>query len=113
MAIKPAGSFSQQTGIGSGTDAADRTNKLRPDVGVSVVLALTSGSPSTGAKLEVTNSSYADIDAGTATWVTPSGLGNVLDTSMWGSTVPGGCQFTAIRAVATDGTWSLTTRQDS
>lgn len=107
MPIKPAGKRSVQTGILSSTDAADRTIMLRPNKGVSFMLDLTAGSPATGAKLEVTTDTHAAIAAGTATWTTVTGSSNTLVDQTLTSTGPSGCQLTGVRALVTDGTWSL------
>lgn len=111
MTIKTPASYSTQTGIGSGTSAADRTIELRPWLPLSAMLVLTAGSPTTGALVQVTNSPYDDIEAGTANWVAPTGTSNVTVSTLL-SSFGNSCQLTGIRAVATDGTWTLAIRQE-
>lgn len=107
MPIKQAGGRASQTGIISSTEAADRTILLRPQTKASITLELTNNTGlSTGAKLEVTNSTEADIAAGTAVWVNPPESINKTTTHML--VTPGDeCQLTGVRAVVTDATWSL------
>lgn len=113
MAIKPVGQFGKQTSITSSTAAADRTIMLRPQKGATFVLDMTDNTGlSTGAKIEVTHSPWADITAGTAVWVTPSGSSNGTTDVILSTTNPCGCQLTGVRAAVTDGTWSLSARQD-
>lgn len=106
-----AGHYSKALSIGSGTAAAARTVKLKPELGLSVALALTSGTPSTGATVLVTNSPYADIESGDAIWVQPSGITALTGNQIYTSNTVNGCQLTGVRASVTDGTWSMHVRQ--
>lgn len=111
MAIKESGVFVTQTSITSATAAADATIKLRPDRAANILMDLTAGSPTTGARIEVTISPPDQIDAGTATWVVPNGVGYSLTDTMLTSTTPNGCLLTGVRLSVSDGTWTLGVRQ--
>lgn len=109
MAIKEAGFEVEQTGVTSASPAADGTILLRPRVGCSIIMALTSGSPSTGAKLQVSNSSESRIKAGTAIWADHD-VSKLVSTP-YVSAAGEGVEMTGVRLVVTDGTWTLSVRQ--
>lgn len=106
MAIKEAGNYVQQTGITTTSDAI----KLRAEKAATFQMVLTSGSPSTGAHIEVTNDTEANIDAATATWFTPTGHGDRTTGTVL-KTEGNASMLTGARLVATDGTWTLSVRQ--
>ncbi len=109
MPIKEAGMFQQQVSITSSTAAADRTIKLTPRKGLTATLELTSGSPTTGARLQITQSTEAEIEAGTAVWTNSQSGYTTVNRA---EANPGeACNMTAVRADVSDGTWSLKVRQ--
>jgi len=81
---------------------------LDPSLICNAVLSLTSGSPTTGARLEYSISKIADIKAGTGVFVSMA-AGN--QTESFGFPVPS--NITAVRAVNADasaGVWRLEVR---
>lgn len=102
MSIRTVIAFDEQTGLTT-TSAAFIINPLRE---VSVVCALTSGSPSTGARVQITLDETDKITAGTATWV-DSPLGNRLTSGAENVLRP----VTGVRLNVTDGTWTFQVRQ--
>lgn len=106
-----ANHFTRLFGITNTTAASARTVKLNPALGATFGLVLQSGTPATGAAIQVTISSAAEIDADTATWYTPAGTGNSTANQLLGNAVTPTCQLTGVRAVVTDGTWTLEVRQ--
>lgn len=102
MATKTVVNFDQQTGI----TATGDNFVVQPDRDVNVVCVLTSGSPATGARVQVTLDEHDKISAGTAQWVnsplgarTASGGENVIR------------PVTGVRLSVTDGTWTFQVRQ--
>ncbi len=102
MATRIVTKFEEQTGI---TVLSDEFI-VEPTFEVSVVVKLISGTPATGARVQVTLDETDKIKAGTATWVSSS-LGNRLTSSAEKVFRP----ITGIRLSVTDGTWGLQVRQ--
>jgi len=102
MATKTVINFDQQTGI---TATGDNFVVL-PGKDVNVACVLTSGSPSTGARVQVTLDEPEKITAGTAQWV---------NSPLGARTVTGGENVikpvTGVRLSVTDGTWTFQVRQ--
>lgn len=102
MTIHHVVKFDQQAGI-TGTG---ESFLIDPEKDVNVACLLTSGSPTTGARVQVTLDEGEKIVAGTAQWVN-SPLGN--------RTISGGENLlkpvTGVRLSVTDGTWTLQVRQ--
>lgn len=107
MPAKTAGFATRLTGLTNGANQIDAlTILLRPSVPVSVLVALTAGSPVTGLQIQVTNSSPTEINNGTALWVNPVGVTATLTSTIFVSSAGAGCQLTGVRFVITDGTWA-------
>lgn len=100
-------------GLTSASTVAERTLKMLPDASASILLALQAGTPATGALLQVTNSPYENIDAGTAVWVTPDNVTTTRTNFIWRSAGSESSQLTGLRVTITDGTWSVQLRQNS
>ncbi len=79
---------------------------VNPSREVSVVARLISGTPTTGARVQVTLDEVEKITAGTAIWVN-SPLGNRIVSGAEKVFRP----VTGIRLSVTDGTWGLQVRQ--
>ncbi len=94
--------FDQQTGLTSTGDSF----MVQPGKNVNVACALTSGSPTTGARVQVTLDEHDKINAGTAIWV---------NSPLGARTVSGGesviSPVTGVRLSVTDGTWTFQVRQ--
>lgn len=94
--------FEEQTGVTGTSDAfIVQSNK---EVGVAVVL--TSGTPTTGCRVQITLDEPHRIADGSAAWVN-SPLGNHTLSNMEKMLRP----VTGVRLVATDGTWTVQVRQ--
>ena len=102
MSLRNVIAFDEQTGLTT-TSANFIVNPLRE---VSVVCALTAGSPATGACVQVTLDEVDKIEADTATWVN-SPLGNRVTSGAENILRP----ITGVRLSVTDGTWSFQVRQ--
>ena len=102
MAIRTVVTFDEQNSITAQSDDF----VVNPAKEVTVVARLMSGSPATGAKLQVTLDEVEKIIAGTATWVN-SPLGNRLVSGAEKVLRP----VTGVRLSVTDGTWGLQVRQ--
>jgi len=95
-------------GVSTGVTTDSDTYIVDPAAKLTVYAVLTSGSPSTGAKIQITGSRIEDIEDETAVWV---------DTERGDSTVsfsdsePDPCNITGVRLSVTDGTWTLIVRQ--
>jgi hypothetical protein len=102
MATRTVATFEEQNSITVQSDDFI----VNPSREVSVVAKLISGTPATGARVQVTLDETDKINAGTATWVN-SPLGN--------RTVSGAEKLlrpvTGVRLSVTDGTWGLQVRQ--
>lgn len=81
---------------------------LGTDDAVTFTAHLTAGAPVTGAKVQFTNDSKALIEAGTALWVDEIQGNSVVSYSGRGVGA-----LTAIRLVATDGTWTFIVTEGS
>ncbi|HEX2859053.1 MAG TPA: hypothetical protein VHP58_02500 [Alphaproteobacteria bacterium] len=102
MTARTVVSFEEQTGITSTSDSF----LVNPNREVSVVCNLTSGSPATGAKVQITLDDIEKVLADTAIWVTsPQGY----HTTSAGEKIYR--PVTAVRLSVTDGTWQLQVRQ--
>lgn len=102
MATRTLATYDEQTGITTTSDDfIVNSNKE-----VSVVARLVSGSPATGAKVQVTIDDADKIAAGTAVWVN-SPLGNHTTTSAEKLLRP----VSGVRLSVTDGTWAIQVRQ--
>lgn len=104
MATRTVINFDQQTSLTTTSDNFIVT----PNQDVAVAATLTSGTPATGCKVQVTLDEVAKISAGTAVWV-DSPLGAHLTTSAEKVLRP----VTGVRLSVTDGTWTFQVRQTS
>ena len=102
MATRTVVTFEEQNGITTQSDDF----VVNPAREVSVVARLISGSPVTGARIQVTLDEVEKIIAGTATWVN-SPLGARLSSGAEKILRP----VTGVRLSAVDGTWGLQVRQ--
>lgn len=102
MSTREVVHFDAQSAITTTSDAF-LVEETKP---VNAVMQLTAGTPATGAKLQFSIDDVAAIEAGTAVWA-DSPLGFHLVTSSENILPP----VTAVRLVATDGTWTLQVRQ--
>lgn len=102
MATRSVINFDEQSDITATSDAFI----VKPQQEVSVVCALTAGSPATGARVQLTLDEPEKITAGTATWVN-SPLGARTTTGAEKLLRP----VTGVRLSATDGTWTFQVRQ--
>jgi hypothetical protein len=102
MTIHTVVNFDQQAGI----TATGESFVVQPDKDVNVACILTSGSPATGARVQVTLDEHDKIIAGTAQW---------LNSPLGARTVSGGENVirpvTGVRLSVTDGTWTFQVRQ--
>jgi hypothetical protein len=101
MPTRKVAAFEEQTGITTQSDDFI----VNPERDITAVLALTAGTPTTGARLQVTIDTLDKIQAGTALWVT-SPQGNHTANAAEKIERP----VNAVRLVATDGTWTLQVR---
>lgn len=102
MATRTVVTFDEQTGItAQSDDFITSTGKE-----VSVIARLISGTPVTGARVQVTLDEIEKINAGTATWVN-SPLGAKLASGAEKVLRP----VTGVRLSVTDGTWGFQVRQ--
>lgn len=102
MATRTVVTFEEQNSISTQSDDF----VLNPGKEVTVVARLISGTPTTGARVQVTLDELEKINAGTATWVnsplgtrTVSGAEKVLR------------PVTGVRLSVTDGVWGFQVRQ--
>ncbi|RYG61599.1 MAG: hypothetical protein EON60_02975 [Alphaproteobacteria bacterium] len=102
MATRNVTQFEEQNSITAQSDDF----AVNPAREISVVARLISGSPATGARVQVTLDELEKIIAGTATWVN-SPLGNRTASGAEKILRP----VTGVRLVVTDGTWGLQVRQ--
>lgn len=102
MATRIVVSFDEQNGISTVSDDFI----VNPAKEVTAVAKLVSGSPTTGARVQVTVDEIEKITAGTATWVN-SPMGPHTATGAEKLTRP----ITGVRLSATDGTWAIQVRQ--
>jgi hypothetical protein len=102
MATRTVVTFEEQNGI---TVLSDDFI-VNPAREVSVVARLIAGTPSSGARVQVTLDELEKIAAGTATWVN-SPLGNRTVSSAEKILRP----VTGVRLSAVDGTWGFQVRQ--
>jgi hypothetical protein len=102
MPARTVVALDEQTGITTFSDEFI----VSPTREVAAVLRLTAGTPTTGARLQITLDDAERIAAGTATWVN-SPLGNRTTTGAEKLLRP----VTGVRLAVTDGTWALQVRQ--
>ena len=102
MANRTIVAFEEQTGITTQSD----NFIVETDKDVTALCALTAGTPTTGIRLQITVDQPEKIMAGTALWIN-SPQGNRTSSGAEKVQRP----ITGIRAVATDGTWTLQVRQ--
>ncbi len=102
MAFKTVAVFDAQTAITTQSDDFI----LRAEKEVTAAAHLTSGSPVTGAILQITLDEDEKIKAGTALWVN-SPMGNRITSGAEKLLRP----VTGVRLKVTDGTWALHIRQ--
>lgn len=102
MATRAVATFEEQSGITTTSDSF----VVDTEKPVNAVIQLVSGSPSTGAVVQVTLDDREKITAGTAVWV---------NSPMGARTVSGAESLlrplTGVRLSVTDGTWALKVRQ--
>jgi hypothetical protein len=102
MTVRTVVTFENQSGITATSDSF----VVNPNREVSVVCALTSGTPTTGARVQVTLDDIENVLADSAVWV---------DSPLGAHTVSAAEKIlrpvTAVRLAATDGTWSFLVRQ--
>lgn len=94
--------FAEQTGV----TATSNPFILAPGQEASVAVLLTAGTPVTGARVQISLDTPARIMAGTAAWI-DSPLGNRTASGAEKLLRP----VSAVRVVATDGTWTVQARQ--
>ncbi len=102
MAVRTLIMYDEQSGITATSDEFI----LAPTREVAVTASLTSGSPTTGARVQITLDDAERIAAGTATWVN-SPLGSRTSTGAEKLMRP----VSGVRLSVTDGTWKLQVRQ--
>lgn len=102
MATRTVVTFDEQNSITTQSDDFI----VNPSKEVSVMARLISGTPATGARVQITLDEVEKIIAGTATWVT-SPLGAKLVSGAEKVLRP----VTGVRLNVTDGTWGLQVRQ--
>jgi hypothetical protein len=102
MTVRTVVTFENQSGITATGDSFI----VNPNREVSVVCALTDGTPSSGARVQVTLDDIENVLAGSAVWV-DSPLGAHTTTAAEKILRP----VTAVRLNAADGTWSFLVRQ--
>ncbi|RYD50586.1 MAG: hypothetical protein EOP52_13825 [Sphingobacteriales bacterium] len=102
MATRIVVTFEEQTGVTTTSDDFI----VSPQREVTAVARLVSGSPTTGARVQVTLDEVEKINAGTAVWVN-SPLGNRTASGAEKVLRP----VTGVRLSVTDGTWTLQVRQ--
>lgn len=103
MAIRNVIQRAEQTNITTTSDAFLLSDWQE---NITVACILTDGTPTTGAHVEGTISTPAEIEAGTAHWV-KSAMGNHTANGMEYLSAP----MTAVRLNVTDGTWTFTVHQ--
>lgn len=101
MTTRTVALFDEQTNITTSSDDFI-VNPIRD---VTVVAALTAGTPATGARIQMTIDTLEKIQAGTATWFN-SPQGTHTGSSAEKLQRP----ITGVRLAVTDGTWTLQVR---
>lgn len=102
MPARTVTAFEEQTGITTTSDEFI----VSPQREVSATARLTAGTPTTGARIQITLDDPEKIAAGTAAWVN-SPLGARTSTGAEKVLRP----VTGVRLSVTDGTWALQVRQ--
>lgn len=95
---------SAQTGLTATSDPVI----VEPSAKITIYANLTSGSPTTGAKLQFTGDTEELIVAGTATWI-DADRGN--SRASFSDNEPAPSNITGVRLVVTDGTWRFVVHQ--